>query len=115
MEALIGRLLLFGMGIGLFTSGINNMNDAKALRDKITKLQATNATAKAQYAQITADITALDQTIVDNLKKCNDDYNQLQSEIADAQFTFNQSFKRMQLVGIIILIFVFILFVLKYF
>jgi len=111
----LGYALMGGMGIGLVTTGVDAQRKAQALRDQIAQVKATNDSVTAQYAAIEGDITKLTADMQTKLQEAADKYTQLQSTITVAQSDFNDSFKKIQLVGIIILIVVFILLVLKYF
>ena len=108
MAAYIGYLLMGGMVAGLFTTGADTQSKSQALRDQIAQVKATNDNFKAQYAAIAGDITKLTVDMQVKLKESADQYIKLQSLITTAQSDFNDSFKKIQLVGIIIIIVVFI-------
>jgi hypothetical protein len=107
--------LLGGMSMGLITTGYDAQTKSQALRDQIAQVKATNDKVNEQYAAIAGDITKLTKDVQDQLTEAGNKYIQLQSLITTAQSDFNDSFKKVQLTGIIILIVVFILLVLKYF
>jgi hypothetical protein len=113
--AALGYLLMGGMGIGLITTGVDAQNNSQKLRDQIAQVKANNDTVKEQYAAIAGDISKLTVDMQQKLTESADEYIKLQSLITTAQSDFNDSFKKVQLVGIIILIVIFILLVLKYF
>lgn len=113
-EAFEGAMQL-GIAMNVFRSATECAEKGDNLRTQILDMNNKISDIQNKYATILGDITKVDQNILNEIQENFDTINQLKAKTKVAADQFNDSFKFMQLGGVIIITIVFFLLLLKYY
>lgn len=116
----MATFLLIGIGIAgmlgnVASAGTAGLNSIDKLQDQIKKVQEQNTNYNQQYAGITGNINTMSADIQAAFAKTAQQYIDLIDALKYANDEYEESFKRIQLAGLIIIIVVFFLLLLKQF
>jgi hypothetical protein len=114
-EYYFGHAMTLGVAVNVFRSAGECAEKGDNLRKQITDMNSKISDIQDKYATILGDITKVDQNILTEIQKNYDTITELKKTIKVAADDFNDSFKLVQLGGVIIITIVFFLLLLKYY
>lgn len=111
----LGTAMEIGVAVNVFRSAGECAEKGDNLRKQISDMNNNISDVQDKYASILGDITKVDQDIITELTNNFDTIAEQKKSIKVAADQFNDSFKLMQLGGVIIITIVFFLLLLKYY
>lgn len=111
----LGKAMELGVAVNIFKSATECAEKGDNLRNQIQDMNNKISDIQEKYTTILSDITKVDQNILNEITDNFDTINQLKAKTKVAADQFNDSFKLMQLGGVIIITIVFFLLLLKYY
>ena len=108
-------IFLIGAAMNIFRSATECNEKGDALRKQILDMNNKISDIQDKYSTIMGDIASVDQNIITEIQANIKIIDQLKAQIKLKAASFNDSFKLMQLGGVIIITIVFFLLLLKYY
>ena len=108
-------IFLIGAAMNIFRSATECSAKGDALKKQISDMNDKIAAVQEKYSSIMGDIASVDQNIITEIQANFTTIDKTKDQIKVTAASFNDSFKLMQLGGIIIITIVFFLLLLKYY
>ena len=115
LEYYFGKAMEIGIAINIFRSSAECAEKGDNLRKQISDMNSKISDVQEKYTSILSDITKVDINILNEIQENFDVINQLKYQTKKAADDFNDSFKQIQLGGVIIITIIFFLLLLKYY
>jgi len=115
LEYYLGKAMELGVAINVFKSASECAEKGYNLRKQISDMNNNISDVQDKYASILGDITKVDQNIITEMQENFNTIAEQKKSIKVAADQFNDSFKLVQLGGVIIITIVFFLLLLKYY
>lgn len=108
-------LMIFSMFASVGSSAYKTQKESQTLRDQIQQVKNDSATLHAHYQKIINDIANLDVEATSELTDALDSVAQSTQQLQQIKLKYNQSFRRMEIICITIVLIIFFLFLLRQF